>query len=215
MAPGARELSGRIHSRAKRTGRVRDVDARRQRARLLVELRIDERHSALKGPAGQRVDENGGRRSHPYRCRILLEDRHIHPQLAAIGDEKQIHPRLHRLPFNDVLLHDLARTRRSQHQSPRDGTTCVQTVDLVGGNVPQGEPAARARCERVVLEAPGQEILLLRADQIGRVEFQQWLTGADPLPDIVGVELFHPADDARVDVGLPRLGVLEHADRPY
>src|SRR5439155_25851774 len=145
-----------------------DFDARGKRARLLVELGIDERHAALERPPGKRVDDDGTRRAHSHCRRILFEDRDLYPQLAAVRYQKEIRARLHRLTLDDVLFHDLARTRGPQGERARDCASRLQTIDLIRWNVPKGQPATRARRQSVVLKSPGEEILLLRAHEIGR-----------------------------------------------
>ncbi len=172
---------------------------------------MDECDAASECAPWKRVDDDGGWRAHAHRRRILFEDRDVHPQHAAVGDQKEIRPRLHRLTLDDVFLCDLARARSPQRECSRDGAARLQTVDLIRGNVPQREPAARARGQGVVPEPPRKEILLLRAHEIGRVKREQGLPRGDALADVIGVQLLHPAVDAGVDIGLARFGVFEDA----
>jgi len=146
------------------------------------------------------------------RCRVLLEDRDVHPQHAGVGDLEQVVSGFHGLAFDDHLLRDCSAPRGAQQQSARHASSRLEAVDLILRDVPQGETAPGARCESVVLQPPRQEVFLLGTHQIGRVECHQRVALLDALADVVRIQALDPAADPRVDVHEIGLGVLQY---PY
>ena len=78
----------------------------------------------------------------------------------------------------------------------------LELRDLVLGDLPQTEPAACRRDQRVPRgcgwKPSGEEELLLRGDEIRSVEFEQPLTPRDVHARLVRIELLHPPCDPRV-----------------
>src|SRR6266508_5756682 len=74
-------------------------------------LPIYERDPSTERVVGDRVHAKGGRGPYTYRCGVLLEDREIDPEQAAIGDQEQIVPCLHGLAIDDHFLRDFPAAR--------------------------------------------------------------------------------------------------------
>src|SRR5207237_8900040 len=113
-----------------------------------------------------------------------------------------------RVAFEYHLLRDLTAPRGTQQQRARHRTAGFQAVDLIERDVPQRETAPGARCERVVLQSPRQEVFLLSTHQIGRVECQQGVARLDTLTDVIGVQALPPTTDPRLAVHEVGFGVL-------
>src|SRR5439155_17149485 len=117
--------------------------------------------------------------------------------------------------FDDHLFRDFAAPRGAQQQRARHASSRLQAVDLIGRDVPQGKTAPGAGGERVVLQSLRQQILFLRAHEVGRIEREQRLSLLDAFADVVRVQLLDPAADPRINVDEVRLGVLQYPDCPH
>ncbi len=116
-----------------------------------------------------------------------------------------------------------------QCQRAPDLARAKDLVDLRVGDVPEPEPPPRssqevggtcghARHGALVhrpLQAPRDEELLLRRDQLGRVDLEQRLAAAHRLAGEVDVQLLDEAGELRRDLRDARLVEGDHADGPH
>ncbi len=127
-----------------------------------------------------------------------------------------------------VLVDDEALDRRVKRQRGLGFPALLEGSDLFLGHVPEQEPAAgsleqaprrqghlleRALSQRILGSQREQEFLLGR-DEFRAVDLEKRLPGLDELASEVHVQFLDPARHSRMDMGDPRLVIVDPPDRP-
>ena len=156
--------------------------------------------------------------------------------MRQIGDGEQRRLGRDVLAGGDIALEHGPARRRRQHQPLRRRALALEPRDLLRGNAEQSQalsrrrgaagpgPGVRVRDSRTghrgarhVVRLAGaaglDQELVLGLIELGTVDREQRLPCGDGLPDLVDVEVLHPARDAELDAMDSRLVRGDEADQ--
>ncbi len=179
---------------------VRELEAHGQRARFLVEGRIDVGDAALDeiAPLIRELHLRG--LSHLDPRRVVLVDLGLHPHLREIADGVEVLAGRDAGAFDDVLVEHEARTRRADGERPVHPPGAHHRVDVPRIQPEQIELASRGAREPALrsLRLERQQVLLLGGHEIGRVDLEERRAPLDRRPGLVGDDLLDPAGEPQV-----------------
>ncbi len=207
------ELHVAVHRGPQQHAGVGQLDAHARRARARIERRVDEHDLAGEGLVGIGDDAQFRLLAEMHEAELLLEHVGKNPHRGQVGDLEQhlaghethaLHARL--------LQHHAARARAIGEQPPRLAFL-LQRLQLLVGDFPVAQAPQHAVGEplhhrlrlgsarrQVPGAAQGDQVLLLRRDEVRAVYLHQRLAARDRLAGGVDVQLLDPALEARRDL---------------
>ena len=197
----------------------------RNRASILIDVRIDERQRAMKRLVGKGPRRGDDRQSlglvhllvrvliGRQEFEIVFIDLRLNPNARQIRDLIQRRAFLNVLSLADIFFDHVAADRRANLHFRAGLAAAHDLVDLIFTDAEQFQPLGGAGQIQIGVRAPGIQQILLADHQFGTVEQGQVVPFVDHLAGFADVQFVDASVDASRDGAFAALVELDIADR--